>query len=129
VQTEDGRSFAPLSAWMQADDGFDRLRVDFETHYFHSDGPATLTVPAGRVSVTAWRGLENAIARAETKVAADGSSSLKLTSTPLTLPKDWSREWSSGDLHVHITRAAIGPRRDTRRPARAEDLDVVPASS
>ena len=35
VIAADGRAYAPDSAWMQADDGFDRGLQAFENHYFH----------------------------------------------------------------------------------------------
>jgi hypothetical protein len=127
VLTEDERSYAPDGAWMHADDGFDRRRTSFETHYFHSDGRATLEVPAGAVSITAWRGLEHAIARGQAKIEDGKTSSIELTSAPLDLPKNWSREWQSGDLHVHMNYA--GNYRATPATlvaqARAEDLDIV----
>src|SRR5690606_11131654 len=66
VVAADGREYAPYSSWLHADDGYDRSVADFETHYFHSDGEAALTLPAGPARITVWRGLENEI---ETRLA------------------------------------------------------------
>jgi hypothetical protein len=127
VLGEDERSYAPDDAWIHADDGFDRRRTSFETHYFHTDGRARVTVPAGEVRVIVWRGLEHAIARASLKVAADATEQVTLKNAALDLPNGWERIWESGDLHVHMNYA--GNYRATPatlvQQARAEDLDVV----
>ena len=127
VVGEDERAFAPDDAWMHADDGFDRRRTSFETHYFHTDGRTSVAVPAGAVNVTVWRGLEHAIARTQVKIAPDATSSIELRSLPLELPKGWSRDWQSGDVHVHMN--YTGNYRATPATliaqARAEDLDLV----
>ena len=35
VTDENGKFLAPDSAWIHADDGFDRRERQFEAHYFH----------------------------------------------------------------------------------------------
>jgi len=52
----DGRAAAPVSAWMHADDGFDRSLQASETHYFHCPSRCTVEVPAGATSVWVQRG-------------------------------------------------------------------------
>jgi hypothetical protein len=44
----DGRSYGPESAWMHADDSFDRGERPLEYGYFHSSGGSRITVPTGR---------------------------------------------------------------------------------
>ena len=47
ITASNGLAYAPDSAWVRADDGFDRQRSQFETHYFHTDGDVRVRVPAG----------------------------------------------------------------------------------
>ena len=82
----DGREYGPDSSWLHADDGYDRSVADFETHYFHSDGEAVLTLPAGPARVTMWRGLENEIETRLVTVQAGQQSSLAILAEPLELP-------------------------------------------
>ena len=126
VLAADGRSYAPDGAWMHADDSFDREVQDFETHYFHVEGEARLTVPAGKVRVTVWRGLENAVATRTVEVAAATTAAAEIVIRPLDLPEDW-RAWQSGDVHVHMNYGGAYRNTPERmvRQAQAEDLDVV----
>src|SRR5687768_15605080 len=55
VSGADGRSFAPDDAWRHADDAFVRSERRMEYGYFHIDGRATLTVPAGEMVVEVTR--------------------------------------------------------------------------
>src|SRR5207253_1298164 len=73
VTGSNGLAYAPEDAWVRADDGFDRRRNPFEIHYFHTDGEARIRVPAGNVSVTVWRGLENHIEKRTVQVAANST--------------------------------------------------------
>ena len=56
----DGRSFAPDDAWRHADEAFVARRAGFEYGYFHTEGRAAMTVPAGAVVGRGWRGPEYA---------------------------------------------------------------------
>lgn len=126
VVGSDGRSYAPPSRWMHADDGFDRDRAGFETQYFHSDGDDTILVPPGATQVTVWRGLEHAIGKTVVNVAKGRDNLLVTTPERLDLPQGW-RNWVSGDVHVHMNYG--GAYRNTPKrlvhQAAAEDLDVV----
>ena len=62
VTSADGRSWAPASALMHADDSFDRSERHFEVGYYHTSGTSTLTVPAGAMTVEVTHGLEYALA-------------------------------------------------------------------
>ncbi len=127
VVASDGRAYAPDDAWMRADDGFDRKVQDFETHYFHSQGHARLTLPPGPAKVTVWRGLATAIARRDVVIPAGAVAQLKIALEPLALPAGWRQQWHSADVHVHMNYA--GTYRDNPQrlvaQATAEDLDVV----
>ncbi|HEY7840343.1 MAG TPA: CehA/McbA family metallohydrolase [Gammaproteobacteria bacterium] len=122
----DGRSYAPDAAWVHADDGFDRRRAGFETHYFHVEGRAKLHVPAGRTRITVWHGLEHHIAKKELNIAEGVPATVAVVLESLDLPADWGA-WQSADLHVHMNYG--GAYRATPATlavqARAEDLDVV----
>jgi hypothetical protein len=102
VVASDGRSYAPFDAWLHADDSYDRELADYETHYFHTNGKATVTLPPGSAKVTVWRGLENAIENRLVTVRADQAVSLSVPRIPLDLPADWADGWQSGDVHVHM---------------------------
>src|SRR5690606_10703343 len=126
VVAADGREYAPDSGWLHADDGYGRSVADFETHYFHSDGEAALTLPAGPARVTVWRGLENEIETRLVTVSANQQSSLTIRAEPLALPGEWDA-WQSADVHVHMNYG--GAYRNTPQKmvqqAQAEDLDLV----
>ncbi len=125
VTGADGRGWAPDSAWRHADDGFDRNVRPFELTYFQATEPQTLTVPAGKYSVLATRGLEWAPASVEVEVFAGGTVSASLN--PVRLLDLPSRGWWSGDLHVHMNYGGTY-RNDPahlRAQAEAEDLHVV----
>ena len=126
IVAADGRSYAPNSNWMHADDSFDRDHAEFETQYFHIDGDAALTLPTGAAQVTVWRGIEHQIERHLINIVAERNNTLTIRMRSLDLPPEWN-EWFDGDIHVHMNYG--GTYRNT--PARliaqanAEDLDVV----
>jgi TolB protein len=125
VTGSDGRGFAPDRAWRYADDSFDRKIRPFEISYFHVSGTATLTLPAGRYTALATRGLEFAPATRTLDVAAGATASATLRLERLIdLP---AHGWWSGDLHVHMNYGGAyrnDPAR-LRAQAEAEDLHVV----
>ena len=122
-----GHAWGPIGAWLQSDDSFDRRSQSREITYFHSNGAATLPLPAGAYTVTVWRGFEHAVVTRRVTVppgavAAD-------TSRPARIANMASDGWHSADLHVHMNYG--GPYRATRETmalqARAEGLDLVEA--
>ena len=127
VTGADGRSYGPDDAWLHADDGFDRARQKFETHYFHSGGASQLTLPEGEARVTVWRGLEHEIERRTLPVEAGKSQAATIETRPLDLPEGWAQRWSSGDVHVHMNYGGAYRNTPARMVAQAaaEDLDVV----
>jgi dipeptidyl aminopeptidase/acylaminoacyl peptidase len=126
VVAGDGRSYAPESSWMHADDSYDRRLSDFETRYFHSDGSDRLTLPAGPAKVTVWHGLEHEIQNRLVTVEASQRSTLTLRLQPLELPEEW-QSWKSADVHVHMNYGGTYRNTPARlvRQAEAEDLDLV----
>jgi TolB protein len=123
----DDRAYAPDDAWIHADDGFDRSKSRFETHYFHVNGAAELAVPAGSISVTVSRGLESQIEKRTVPSGAGRSTPLTIQLRPLALPADWRAKWLSGDVHLHMNYGGLY--RNTPaglvKQADAEDLDVA----
>jgi Tol biopolymer transport system component len=125
VAGADGRSFAPDDAWRHADEAFVRGEQAFEYSYFHTDGSDTVTVPAGRVTVEAWRGPEYEVARFEGTVAPDSTLPARVALRRLAdMP---ARGYWGGDLHVHMNYG--GHYRNTPAhlafQARAEGLHLV----
>ncbi len=126
IVAADGRAYAPASAWMHADDSFDRDVLRVETQYFHTLGEDSLALPAGPATITVWRGPEWNIRTHTVTVKAEGSNAATVRLERLDLPRDWAA-WESGDVHVHMNYG--GTYRNTPAglvgQARAEDLDVV----
>jgi Tol biopolymer transport system component len=125
VTGTDGRSWAPSTALMHADDSFDRSERSFEVGYYHTSGISALTVPAGIFKVEVSRGLEYAVASQDVQVSANGAKRVQLTMHRLVdLP---ASGWYSGDLHVHMNYG--GNYRTVPKQlafmARAEDLHVI----
>ena len=125
VTGADGRSWAPQSALMHADDSFDRGERHYEVGYFHSAGGASLTIPAGPMTVQVTRGLEYALSTQTVQVAAKGAKTLRVTMHRLVnLP---ASGWYSGDLHVHMNYGGTYRTVPAQLAfmARAEDLHVI----
>ena len=126
VVASDGRAAAPASAWMHADDGFDRSRQSSETHYFHCFSPCTLDAPAGEASIWVQRGFRYSPWRQTVKLAAGEDRKLSVNLQLNDLPAAFGT-WRSADLHVHMNYG--GAYRNTpenlARQARAENLDVI----
>ncbi len=125
VTDAQGRGHAPDDALWHADDAFDRSERPFEFQYFHAQGGAVLTVPAGEVEVEVLRGLETLPFRLELLVGADATQDVEVA---LERIADLSAEgWQSGDLHVHMNYGG-SYRNDPERlafQADAEDLRLV----
>jgi hypothetical protein len=124
VRGADGRAYAPNDTWIHADDGFDRGQRSYEFTYFHAD-TATVTVPAGQVTIEALRGTEYAHLVREVAARVGTTTVVRLPLSRIDQPS--RRGWVSGDLHVHMN--YTGTYRNTpqrlARQARAEGLQVV----
>jgi TolB protein len=100
VTAGDGRGFAPDDAWRHADEAFVRGERPYEYAYFHTDGSDVVTVPAGKVTVEAWRGPEYAVAQFQGTAAPGAALPVRLVLRRLAdLP---ARGYWGGDLHVHM---------------------------
>ena len=122
----DRRSYAPASAWMHADDGFDRARQPTETHYFHCGAACTLEAPAGDVEITVQHGFAHAIWHGKTRIRQGSVQRVRIALQAQPLPAEFGR-WTSADLHVHMNYGGHY-RNDPQHlawQAQAEDLDVV----
>ena len=97
-----GLAHAPVDAWMNADDGFDRTQRAFEQHYFHAAGKVSLDVPAGPVTVRIVHGMERAIEQQvlEVKAGATARIAVNLADGAFTVPAPG--RWVSADVHVHM---------------------------
>lgn len=102
---EDGRAYAPDDAWIYAEDNFVRSERPFESHYFHAQGEAGITVPAGRVEVGVTKGFEYRFAQKSVQVASGQHASVTIQLEPLEIPELRSTHWVSADLHVHMNYA------------------------
>ena len=111
---------------MHADDGFDRKRQAFETHYFHCQPPCTIDVPAGTLQVEVRHGFATQPWSATANAVAGQPTRLQARLAAHALPAAFG-DWISADLHVHMNYG--GHYRNTPgnlvRQAHAEDLDVV----
>jgi TolB protein len=126
VLGSDGRAVAPATAWMHADDGFDRARQSQETHYFNCASPCTLDAPPGEAKIWVQRGFRYSPWRQTVKLAAGTDRTLSVALQLHDLPASFGT-WRSADLHVHMNYG--GTYRNTpenlARQARAEDLNAV----
>jgi hypothetical protein len=93
------------------------------TRQFYVDGAAHASLPSGRYRVTASRGVEYRVARAEVEVTSGKRTWVELA------PERWidmpALGWFSADDHLHITRVR---REDDARIGtwmRAEDLHIA----
>ncbi len=125
VSGTDGRSYAPDDAWRHADEAFDRAERAFEYGYFHTRGPAVVTLPPGRFTIEVMRGPEYAIVRREVAVTPGAPHTVRVVLDRLAnLP---ARGWWGGDLHVHMNYGGAYRNSPVRLAfqARAEGLHVV----
>jgi len=127
VTGEDGRTYAPEDAWMQADDSFDRSERPFEAHYFESDGKCEVDVPAGQINIGVMKGFEYRFEPVTVDVKEGQTTSVAIHLTRLDLPEEAQAHWVSGDVHVHMNYG--GAYRNTPHnlvfQASAENLQIV----
>jgi TolB protein len=125
VTLSDGRSVAPDDAWRHADDSFDRSERAYEYGYFHTRGAATLTAPAGRVTIEVSHGPEYRVYRDTLTVTANA---MALRTVRLTrIANLGASGWTSGDLHIHMNYGGHYRATPTTLAfqARAEGLNVA----
>ena len=127
ITGEDGRAYAPYSAWMHADDGFDRSERPFEAHYFHSTGKAEVDVPVGHVTVEIMKGFEYHFEKRTVEVKAGQTTQVTIGVLTIDLPKSTGTRWLSGDAHVHMNYGGAYRNTPTNLllQAAAENLPIV----
>ena len=127
VTGQDGRAYAPVNAWMHADDGYDRKERPFEAHYFHTPGDSSVMIPPGKFAVEVMRGFEYAVERRQGEMPPGGLVGLTVKLQKLPLPEATAGRWVSGDLHVHMNYGGAyqNTPENLAAQARAEDLSVV----
>ncbi|MBB6092456.1 Tol biopolymer transport system component [Povalibacter uvarum] len=126
VVGSDARAYAPVNAWIHADDGFDPQQQREETRYFHCLDVCEVEVPLGDVAVTAWRGQQYTPAHRTIKVGSSGANELTLRLEELRLPA-WAPRSITADMHVHMNYGGHyrSELQTLARQAQAENLDVV----
>ena len=127
VTDENGRFLAPDSAWIHADDGFDRSERPFEAHYFHLGEMASLVVPAGKIKIDATKGFEYKPVIQTVEVRPGDSKRVEIKLAPLENGLPDAKNWISSDLHVHMNYGGIYQDTASRlsEQAKAEGLRVV----
>lgn len=127
ITDENGKSVAPDSSWIHADDGFDRKERPFEAHYFHLNELVNVVVPIGKIKIDAVKGFEYVPVTKIVEVQPGDEKQVEIKLEPLA--NGWSDEknWISADLHVHMNYG--GTYQDSSEhlaeQARAEGLHVV----
>ncbi len=99
---ENGRSYAPDQSWIIADDGFVRGRQGSETHYFHTRGTDTVTMPVGQYHLDVVEGLERPLPSKVTTTASGTNRFVQVELNPKFKLSEAGGTWVSGDLHVHM---------------------------
>ena len=127
VTDENGKFWAPDSAWIHADDGFDRSQRPFEAHYFHLQERANLVVPVGKIKIDVAKGFEYKPVTQTVDAQRGDLRRVKLELQPLENGLHDARNWIGADLHVHMNYGGTYANTLARLPeqARAEGLRVV----
>ena len=107
VTAADGRAYAPDSAWVYSDEGFDRTQRPFEAHYFYLNVSTLrpsepVTVPAGKVRVEITRGLERLPVRLDSELEPGENKIISFRVQPLRFSNHAAGVlWRSGDADMH----------------------------
>lgn len=118
VVAADGKSYTPQ-------DGFHRMVVVTNDHYFHAPGSFTIELPAGRASIELTKGFEYRPEKQEVMVTAGETQTVEFALERfIDMP---SRGWYSGDNHLHMNYGGIyeATPRSLMLEADGEDLHVV----
>ncbi len=96
-----GKSYAPSTSWMRADDSRYPDVSPFEAHYFHTQGIESVELPKGKVMLQVSHGPEFELLKKEIDLDQLSSSKIEIVLKRQNLPSDFGN-WRSGDLHVHM---------------------------
>ena len=97
-----GRFYAPATAWISADDSFDRRERREEAHYFHARGEEWVDVPAGAVNVDILHGFERRFEQRHLTAAAGQVAELAVNLDEGSWSVPDAGHWVSADVHVHM---------------------------
>ena len=130
ISDESGRTWAPETGRVIADDGYDRRDSAFEPHYFHlldPSEPTILSVPTGEITIKVSKGLEYKPLTRVVSIRPGDQKRLELKLGRLEEQAPQWRNWISGDLHVHMNYGGtyLEGAPDLERRAEAEDLRIV----
>src|SRR3981189_539075 len=122
-----GRFYGPASAWISADDSFDRSERQAEAHYFHAHGEEWIDVPAGVVNVDILHGFERRFEQRQVAASVGQSANLAVNLDEGTWSVPDAAHWVSAAVHVH--RNYGGEYRNApahlATQAQAENLSIV----
>ncbi len=122
-----GRFYAPATAWISADDAFDRGERRFEAHYFPAHGEQWIDVPVGVLHVEILHGLERRFDQCQVTASAGQVADLAVNLDENTWSVPDAGHWVSADVHVHMNYG--GEYRNTPAhlvaQAQAENLSIV----
>ena len=122
-----GRFYAPINAWISADDSFDRRERRVEAHYFHAQGAQWIDVPTGVMNVDVMHGFERRFEQRHvtTLVGQVADVAVNLDDGLWSVPD--AEHWVSADVHVHMNYG--GEYRNTPAhlvmQAQAENLGIL----
>lgn len=127
VTDESGRFWAPPSAWVHADDGFDRSKQPFEAHYFHLTDRENIVVPEGKIKIEVTKGFAYKPFSETVEVHRGDLNRVEIKLALLDDALPDAKNWISADLHVHMNYG--GTYQDIMErlaeQAKAEDLRVI----
>lgn len=93
--------YAPQDAWIQADDSRYPGYQQYESHYFHSKGSASVSVPTDKIVIRVSHGPEYEIVKTEIDTRENLPAPFIITLKKQPIPSGFGTWWS-GDLHVHM---------------------------
>ena len=127
VTDESGRFWAPDSAWIHADDGFDAKKQPFEAHYFHLTERSYIVVPTGKLKIDVMKGFEFQPVSKIVEAQRGDLNRVVIKLEPLSNSLPDAKHRISADLHVHMNYG--GTYQDTlerlAEQAKAEGLQLV----
>jgi TolB protein len=97
-----GRFYAPATAWISADDSFDRRERHVEAHYFHARGEAWIDVPVGAVDVDILHGFERRFEQRRLNATAGQVAEVAVNLDEGSWSVPDAGHWVSADVHVHM---------------------------
>ena len=95
-----GKFYAPQNTWIHADDSRYPQHNRFETHYFHTKGSESITVPKDKIKIEVSHGPQYELIKTEVSAANDLSDPVTIV-LKKQVPSTFGNWWS-GDLHVHM---------------------------